>query len=134
MPAFQVLVIKEHIRGEIRQLDNRIAILYDSEDDKYYFYGTRNHPGQNTYTPYGGTYSYSQWKSFSLFLEFVLGKYEEVLTIETHFLDIREKDYDVLCWDYFANNLTNRSLLAAYDMKMVSVETMENYLDMLIHC
>ena len=134
MPAFQVLVIKEHVRGDIRELDNRIAILYDSEEEKYYFYGTRNHPGQNKYTPYGGTYSYSQWKSFSLFLEFVLGKYEEVLTVETHFLDIHENEYKNLSWDFLSNRLCNNTLLAAYDLKMASVETMENYLDMLIHC
>ena len=134
MPSFQVLVIKEHIRGDIRQLDNRIAILYDCEDERFYFYGTRNNPGQNKYTPYGGTYTYSQWKSFSLFLEFVLGKYEEVLTVETHFLDIHENDYKNLSWDFLSNRLNNNTLLAAYDLKMASLETMENFLDMLVHC
>jgi hypothetical protein len=134
MPAFQVLVIKEHVRGDIRQLDNRVAILYDSEEETYYYYGTRNDVGNNTYNPYGGTYTYNQWKSFSLFLEFVFGKYEEVMTVETHFLDIPENDYKVLCWDYFSNHLSGKTLLAAYDLKKVSAESIEQCLDMLIHC
>jgi len=134
MPAFQVFVIKEHVRGDIRQIDNRIVILYDNEEERYYFYGTRNNFGQNTYLPYGGTYDYSQWKGFSLFLEFLLGKYEEVLTTETHFLEIPEKDYKILDWDYFFTHLNNKTLLAAYDMKMASVEHIENCLDMLVHC
>jgi hypothetical protein len=134
MRAFQVLVIKEHVRGDIRQLDNRVAILYDSEEETYYYYGTRNDVGKNTYNPYGGTYTYNQWKSFSLFLEFVFGKYDEVMTVETHFLDIPENDYKILCWDYFSNHLSGKTLLAAYDLKKVSGESIEQCLDMLVHC
>ena len=134
MPAFQVLVIKEHVRGEVRQLDNRVAILYDSEEERYFYYGTRNDDGKNLYYPYGGTYTYSQWKSFSLFLEFLFGKYEEVMTVETHFLDIPENDYKNLCWDYFLKRLSGQTLLAAYDLREVSVESVEKYLDMLVHC
>ena len=61
MPTYQVLVIKEHVRGDIRQLDNRVAILYDSKEETYYYYGTRNDDGKNIYNPYGGTYTYSLW-------------------------------------------------------------------------
>lgn len=134
MPTFQVLVIKEHVRGDIRKLDNRIAILYDSEEETYYYYGTRNNAGKNIYNPYGGAYTYKQWKSFSLFLKFVFGKYDEVMTIETHFLDIHENDYKDLCWDYFLNHLNEKTILAAYDLKKVSVESIEESLDMLVHC
>jgi hypothetical protein len=134
MPTFQVLVIKEHVRGDIRQFDNRIVILYDTKEERYYYYGTRNNQGENVYNNYGGTYDYLQWKSFSLFLEFLFGKYEEVMTIETHFLDIPETDYKGLCWDYFLKYLSNKTLLAAYDLKKTSAEAIENHLDMLVNC
>jgi hypothetical protein len=134
MPAYQVLVIKEHVRGDIRQLDNRVAILYDSEEETYYYYGTRNDDGKKIYNPYGGTYTYSQWKSFSLFLDFLFGRYDEVMTVETHFLDIPENDYKILCWDYFSSHLSGKTLLAAYDLKKVSTESIEESLDMLVHC
>jgi hypothetical protein len=134
MPVFQVLVIKEHVRGDIRQLDNRIVILYDTEEERYYYYGTRNNEGEKVYNNYGGTYNYSQWKSFSLFLEFLFGKYEEVMTVEMHFLDISETDYKILCWDYFCRRLGSSTLLAAYDLKKASVESVENHLNMLVYC
>lgn len=135
MPAFQVLVIKEHVRGDVRQMDNRLAILYDTEEERYYYYGTRNNEGQNIYKNYGGTYDYSQWKSFSLFLEFLFGKYEEVMTIEIHVLDIPDTDYKELCWDYFSRRLVGSfNLLAAYDLKKTTVEAIENHLDILVNC
>ena len=134
MSLFQVLVIKEHVRGDIRELDNRIAILYDTEEERYYYYGTRNDNGRKEYNPYGGTYDYSQWKSFSLFLEFLFGKYEEVMTVESHFLDIPEKDYNILSWEYFTKKLDGKTLVAAYDLKKASVEVIDNCLDMLVHC
>ena len=133
MPTFQVLVIKEHVRGDIRQLDNRIAILYDSEEETYYYYGTRNDDGKNIYNPYGGTYTYSQWKSFSLFLDFLFGRYDEVMTVESHFLDIPKKDYDILCWDYFTKKMDGKTLVAAYDLKKTSIEIIDDCLDMLVH-
>jgi hypothetical protein len=134
MPAFQVLVIKEYVRGDVRQMDNKIAILYDAEEERFYYYGTRNNIGETSYDNYGGTYSYNQWKSFSLFLEFLLGKYEEVVTIETHFLDIPNNHYSILCWDYFFKHLCSKTLLAAYDLKKTSVEDIEKCLDMLVTC
>jgi hypothetical protein len=134
MPAFQVLVIKEHVRGDIRQIDNRVAILYDTEEERYYYYGTRNDDGKKHYNAYNGTYEYSQWKSFSSFLDFLFGRYDEVMTIESHFFNIPEKDYDILSWDYFNKYLDSRTLVAAYDLKKVSIEVVENCLDMLVHC
>lgn len=134
MPAFQVLVIKEHVRGDIRQIDNRVVILYDTEEERYYYYGTRNDDGKKHYNAYNGTYDYSQWKSFSLFLDFLFGRYDEVMTIESHFFNIPEKDYDILSWDYFNKYLDSKTLLAAYDLKEVSIEVVENCLDMLVHC
>jgi hypothetical protein len=134
MPTFQVLVIKEYVRGDVRQMDNKIAILYDAEEERFYYYGTRNNIGETAYDNYGGTYSYNQWKSFSLFLEFLLGKYEEVVTIETHFLDIPHNHYSILCWDYFFKHLCSKTLLAAYDLKKTSVEDIEKCLDMLVTC
>ena len=134
MSLFQVLVIKEHVRGDICQLDNRIAILYDTEEETYYYYGSRNDDGKKRYNPYNGTYHYSQWKSFSLFLDFLFGRYDEVMTIESHFLDIPEKDYDNLSWEYFTKKLDGTTLVAGYDLKKASVKLIDNCLDMLVSC
>ena len=132
MPVFQVLIIKEHVTGNVQQIDNRMAIIYDSEG-RYHYYGTRNNDGKNNYNPYWGTYEYHRTKSFSLFLEVLLGMYDEVVTVETHILEIPEYDYNNLCWNYFTKNLSGRTLLTAYDKKMVSVALIENYLEMLVN-
>ena len=133
MTAFQVLIIKEHVEGDIQRLDNRLCILYDHDEGQYYFYGTRNNDGKTSYNDYSGSYAYYQKKGFCNFLDFLLGKYDEVLTTEVHVLDIQEKDYANLSWEYFLQRLNVNTLLSAYDVKKESRKSINNYLEMLVH-
>jgi hypothetical protein len=133
MPVFQVLVIKEHVHRDSKQLDNRLCILYDADEETYYFYGSRNNVGEMKYADYSGSYTYAKRKEFRLFLEFILGGKDALLSTELHLFDIPMEEYDSLDWIYFMARLRPKTLLAAYDFNIEAVKYIKKYLNLLVN-
>ena len=133
MTQFQVLWIKEHVDEEVHKLDSRVCILYDSSDESFYYYGTRNNEGQKLYANFKGSYSYNQFNSFITFLNFLMNRFDEVLTIELHSVDIPHYEYNLLTYNSFMNKFNKGSLLSAYDKRKETSDSVSNYLDMLVN-
>jgi hypothetical protein len=131
MPSFQVLHIIEHVSQDVERIDNRLLILYDVEEEGYYYYGTRNDSKQSSYNDYKGFYPSSKLNSFINFLQYILGNFEEVLTTELHIVNIYSDEYDNLNYNKISEKCNKRTLLSAYDMNMESKYTIDHYVSML---
>ena len=129
MAIYLVLWIKEH---QDDKLDQRICILYDKEMETYYYYGTRNNEGQNTFVNYNGSYQYNQWSSFLSFLSFIMNSFRDVITTELHSVYIPESEYSTLNYVSLVEKLGKSTLMAGYDKTYETVDSVAEYLDMLI--
>lgn len=135
MPDFKVLLIKEHIDESKNNFDHNIIIIYDSNEDTYYYYGSRNSSFEkNKYKDYNGTFHNTQFSYFMKYLNYLLGKKEELytLTTELHQLYIKEDEYDYLNFVYLNDQLNNKNTLSAYDYDSVSVTDLEDMLLMIV--
>jgi hypothetical protein len=132
MPIFHVLLLKEHVNGEVERLDNKIFILYDTEEETFYYYGTRNDKENNKYVNYTGSYSYHQKKGFVSFLQYVMGNFEEVITSELHYLKIESYEYPDLDFEYIMNKTRTKTLMSAYDLQTETRKSIKRYVNMLV--
>jgi hypothetical protein len=130
MPAFKVLILKEHVHGEIHKLDHRMCILYDETEGKFFYYGTRNNEDQTKYIYYKGTYHYTQKDEMLSFLSFIMGGFEEVMTTELHMVYIHENEYSDLNYLRLISKMDD-TLLSAYDEVLLSKESIGEYLSFL---
>ena len=133
MPYFQVLLLKEHVYGNTKQLDNRIFFLYDPTDENFYYYGGRNDNGQSKYVEYSGTYHISRFDALLEFISFTCNKFSEVFTTELHYIKIDHKEYAGLTQGRLMHQLAgNHTLVTAYDQSLETRDTIAGYLDMLV--
>ncbi len=132
MRHFNVLLIKEHIHGEVNKLDHRICILYDRREGTFYYYGSRNNNTQNMFVDYSGFYTYDQMDSFISFLAFLMAEFEEVLTTELHFVGISQHEYTGLSYNKLLSKMSKQTLLAAYDGNKECRASVLEYLNMLV--
>ena len=131
MTGFKVLIIKEHIANDVKKLDNRICILYDSSEEAYYYYGTRNNMNESNYINYNGSYHYTEFDKFMTFLLYTMNNFSEVITTELHVVDIWEKEYSRLNYNNLLKKTSNRTVLAAYDETLETESSIGKYLGML---
>lgn len=133
MKYFQILFLKEHIKGKVSKLDHRMFILYDSNEETFYYYGSRNNDGELKYVDYGGSYAYYHKESLLSMIEYSMGHFEEVITSELHFLNIEEYEFSSLNYTYIIDRLNNRTLMSAYDGQNESKDSIRSYLNMLVN-
>ena len=132
MPVFNIFYIIEHVKNDIPGTDNKFFILYDEDDGNYYYYGTRNRENQQKYIQYAGTYHHTKLNEFVQFIDILVDGFRSRLTIELHQIYIDENDYDRLNFNVFKKNLNNSTLLAAYDEKKESYNSVYTYLQTLV--
>ena len=130
--SFRILYIKEHENGEIKKFDSQMVILYDPMESKYFYYGTRRKDNSTRSIKYDGHYHYNRIDAFNNFLEYTLGKYDEVITYEMHYIKIDESEYSNLHFDYLINKFNNNTEIFAYDKTKVTTDDMYKLLDSLI--
>jgi len=133
MQYFQILFLKEHIKGKVSKLDHRTFVLYDPNEETFYYYGSRNDDGYLKYVDYGGSYSYRQKESLLSMIQYNMGNFEEVITTELHFLNIEEYEYSSLNYTYIIDRLSNKTLMAAYDRQNENRDSIRAYLDILVN-
>lgn len=133
MNYFQILFLKEHVKGKVSKLDHRTFILYDPNEETFYYYGSRNNDSELKYVDYGGSYAYYQKESLLSMIQFSMGNFEEVITTELHFLNIEEYEFSSLNYTYIINRLSNKTLMSAYDAQNESRDSIREYLDMIVN-
>ena len=132
MPDFIILCIKEHVEKNDSKMDNKLYILYDPSEEKFFCYGSRQN-GNDDYEPYSFSYTYSQSDSLVKLLFLAMNKFDTSVTIEISFCSIDKSEYDDLDFEWFSDRLTKYNELSAYDMADMSIEYMGTLLDMLIN-
>jgi len=131
MPIFNILYFTEYNEDDIK--DNSIIILYDIEEESYYYYGTRNRNDvKKKYIDYKGSYSYYKKDAFTLFLELLMDNVISSITMEFHQIEIKEEDYDSLNYYKLKNELSQYTELFAYDKRNESAYNISKYLDLLV--
>ena len=131
MTGFKVLIIKEHVADDVKKIDNRMCILYDSSEETYYYYGTRNNTNESNYINYNGSYHYTEFDKFMTFLLYTMNNFSEVITTELHVVDILEKEYSTLNYNNILKKMYAKTLLAAYDETFETEDSIGKYLGML---
>jgi hypothetical protein len=132
MTGFKVLLLKEHYAYDNKRLDCRIIILYDSSEESFFYYGSRNtNIDTKQYDLFSGSYHYSQTDGFLTFLSYYMNHFYEVITSELYYIDIYESEYSKLNFNVLMRKMSNRSLLAAYDEQIETKDSIGQYLEML---
>ena len=132
MNTFIVLHIQEHVYADIKRIDNRLCILFDASENTFFYYGTRNNRRQTTYADFNGHYKHYHKDYLLNFMKFLLGRYEEVITTELHYLNIPESEYSELNYNNLLDKMSDRTILSAYDKKTECEESISEYINFLI--
>jgi hypothetical protein len=110
-----MLIIKEFVDHKSTRLDNRICILYDNYEQKFFYYGTRNDNNKQSMIDYSGFYCSSNLTSFSTYISYLMDSFLQPVSSELHCLEIFENDYPILSYKTLINKCCKKTLLAAYD-------------------
>jgi len=132
MPVFNIFYITEHVKHGNPGTDNKFIILYDEVDGNYYYYGTRNRENQEKYIQYSGTYHHTKLTEFVQFFDILVDGFFSRITTELHQISIHENEYDRLNFNVLKSKLNNSTLLAAYDEKKESYNSVYTYLQTLV--
>ena len=130
--TFKVLYLKEHVENEPEKVDTKILILYDEQEETFYYYSTRQRRFGDKYIVYNGMYHYTRFNSFLNFLKVVLNQYIDFLTVELHDVVIYEHEYDTLDFYSLAAKMNRSTEIVAYDKILLNENKMMKYVDMLI--
>jgi len=137
MPRFNVLYTVELDDKDKNKTDTRLLILYDSSDEKYYYYGTRSRTlgfsvlEQDKYIEFSGAYPESKIVSFVSFFKYLNDFFKDKLNIEFHNIEISEMEYDTLTFEKIFNKLSRYTELFAYDEVLDTEGSFLEKLDML---
>jgi carbonic anhydrase len=130
MPKFNVLYLVE--KTDDTKTDNRIIILYDVNDEHYYYYGTRNAENNtDTYAQYSGKYNDFSLQTLVKFLKYTNDLFRNRIDIELHFVDIYEDEYDELTFLKLYEKINNFNEIFAYDNSLENEESITEKLEIL---
>jgi len=132
MTTFKVLWLKEHVYNNKRQLDNCICIIYDTIEEKFFYYGTRNSEIQSVYIDYQNEFFYSEIDNFVDFLAFLMDNFNCKITTELHMVNIEENEYSDLDYNTLINKMNRKTILSAYDMITETKTSIKQYLSSVI--
>uniref|UniRef100_A0A6C0HYJ9 Uncharacterized protein n=1 Tax=viral metagenome TaxID=1070528 RepID=A0A6C0HYJ9_9ZZZZ len=117
MPKFNILYLVEKYNDG--KTDNRIIILYDSNEEKYYYYGTRNpvscekdEDDNDKYIEYSGKYSEHNIISF---LKYSNDLFRNTIDTELHSIEIEEDEYDEVTFAKLFKKMNNYTEIFAYE-------------------
>jgi len=129
MPKFSVLYLVENVSKD--ETDNRIFILYDSTDQHYYYYGTRNRATIDKYNEYSGKYHEDKLKTLVGFLRNTNDLFRNKMNNELHFVEINEEEYDELTFMKLYKKISNYTEIFAYENADETEETIEEKLEII---
>ena len=133
MVLFNIFYFKEHVQNKSDlDVDNQFIILYDENDENFYYYGTRNRENQKKYINYSGKYHYTRLNEFIQFIDILIDGFQQVITTELHQIDIQLYEYEYMNFQYLKKKLSSSTELSAYDTKFESHDNMYNYLQSLV--
>jgi len=118
MPKYNVLHLIEY---DDNKSDNRLIIVYDSNEDKYYYYGTRSrsigvkNALVDGYIQYSGAYPKCDLDVLISFLKYASDNFDNTFTSEMHYIDISEDEVDDLNFQKLLSKLSRKTELFAYD-------------------
>uniref|UniRef100_A0A6C0I1Z6 Uncharacterized protein n=1 Tax=viral metagenome TaxID=1070528 RepID=A0A6C0I1Z6_9ZZZZ len=113
MPCFKVLHIIE--LNEDNKKDMQMYILWDIEEQKFFYYGTRNNECDLIqYNEYSGNYDNYQINNFVSFLDYIMDPKSDKTT-ELYDIFIDENEYNELSYFDIKQKCKNLNLLSAYD-------------------
>jgi|LauGreSBDMM110SN_4_FD.fasta_scaffold81857_1 hypothetical protein len=132
--GFKAILFKEHYSPEdIGCIDTRFIVLYDSKEENFFYYGTRNVNTADKYTDYDGWYHYSRLDSFVSFLSRVMGDLRHKITVELHDIPILNTEYDYLSFTYLHNKFSRHTELCAYDTLTIKRSELFDWINMLLN-
>ena len=121
MPRFNVLYTVELDDKDKNKTDTRLIILYDANEETYYYYGTRSRTlgfsllEQDKYIEFSGAYPESKVVSFISFFKYLNDFFKGKFNIELHNIEISEMEYDILTFEKIFNKFSRFTELFAYD-------------------
>jgi hypothetical protein len=125
-----ILCVEEHDNEKDKNsIDNRIFIGYSSKDNAYVLRGKRQDTLTRNFVPYG-FYCDSANDVFD-FLEFVLGKKDNVSVVLYNFNNLDNKDSDSFIYEFFEEQMDTSYEIAAYDNMQLNRKRMVKKIKML---
>lgn len=129
MPRFNVLYMVEydyHKQTNDLKSDNRLIILFDEFEDKFYCYGTRRRleyggPNNNRYIDYQSMFPSENTTTLMNWVNLLNNKFRAKFTLELHQIVLEDYEYEGLHFAALFNKLTRYNELFAYD-KIVETE------------
>lgn len=132
MPKYNVLHLVEYDNDKS---DSRLIIVYDSNEDKYYYYGTRSrsigvkYALVDNYVQFSG--AYNELNDLVLLLKFMSDNFENRFTSEMHFIDISDDELNDLNFEKLLFKLSRKTELFAYDKLVESQDSIVDKLNVL---
>lgn len=130
--SFRVLVLKEHVSGEIHKIDSQILILYDPSEESFFYYGTRKRNALDMHITYNGFYNYTRINALANTLMYSLNNLDEVITHEMHNVHISKDEYYKLDFHTLFEKISRKTEIAAYDRININKDKLIELLDVLI--
>ena len=145
MPRYHALYLLEI--NEDNKSDSRIIVLYDSEVDKYFYYGTRSRYGLNNaninidykpnlqnemkYIQFAGAYPSEKLATFVSFLGNMTDHFDSKFIVEMYAIEMEEDEYDGLTFDRLHSKFSKYNELFAYDNVKETEGSIMEKIDML---
>lgn len=125
---FNVLFLQEHGTHDVSEIDNKIAILYDEEEGKFFYYSLRN----KNELKYNCSYHYTRLNNLADFIRYICNDFSSVITHEFHSIDIYSYEYDSLNYETLYKKLSKSNEIVAYDWDTISHEEVKTILNIMI--
>ena len=122
MPKYNVLHLVEY---DDNKTDSRLIIVYDSNEDKFYYYGTRSrsigvkYALVDNFVQFSG--AYSELNDLVSLLKYMSDNFQNSFTSEMHFIDISDDELDGLNFEKLLFKLSRKTEIFAYD-KLLETE------------
>jgi hypothetical protein len=118
--------------GNIYNIDSHIIVLYDPEEESFFYYGTRQRHVGDKYVTYSGAYHYTRGNALVNFLKQILNGFQEVITYEFHDVYIQQSEYRTLDFFKLREKISKQTEIAAYDKFKINSKNITEWLDLLL--
>lgn len=95
------------------KLDSSIIIIYDSNEDTFYLYGTRGN--NNGFQSYSYTYHFGEISELCHFVKLVMNHASSKISIDYNNIFIPHEDLDYVDFQYLKNKLNRDNEIIAFD-------------------
>jgi hypothetical protein len=124
MPSYLSVCIQERDITD-NKLDSSIIIIYDSNEDLFYLYGTRG--TNNVFQSYCYTYHYSEISELCHFVKLVTNHATSKMSIDYNNIFVPDEDLDYVDFHYLKNKLNRDNEIIAFDeMKFKQLHLKQN--------